>query len=228
MPSSRPESIPIVISLVRQIIPKSILDIGIGFGKWGLLFREYTDIIASELDPPRYKKENWKIKIEGIEGFPDYITPVHQYIYDNIYLGDILEVLPHLGEYDLIFIGDVIEHLSKDKGRELIYQALEHTNRYLILTTPRFPIKQEAICNNELERHRSLWTIKDLKKLALADVLILPGEILLAIYRKPGQPRVFPQQKKPKSHLRLFIGDIARKTLGDKLYQNIRSKIPIK
>ena len=50
MPSSRPNTIPTVIHLVRQIKPKSILDVGVGFGKWGHLFREYTDINEAEHD----------------------------------------------------------------------------------------------------------------------------------------------------------------------------------
>ncbi len=54
MPSSRPNTIPTVIHLVRQLKPKSILDVGVGFGKWGHLFREYTDINEAENDPARY------------------------------------------------------------------------------------------------------------------------------------------------------------------------------
>jgi hypothetical protein len=53
MPSSRPTTIPVVIHLLRQIRPRSILDVGIGFGKWGHLFREYTDINEAERDPAR-------------------------------------------------------------------------------------------------------------------------------------------------------------------------------
>ena len=228
MPSSRPHSIPFVISLVTQINPDSILDLGVGFGKWGVLFREYTDIIKSELDPPRYQRENWKIKIEGIEGFAPYITPLHNYIYDAIYIGDILEILPTLGKYDLVFIGDVIEHFPKEQGKRLIRLALEHTNRYLILTTPRFETNQPALCANELERHRSLWTAKDFRALAPAEVLILPGEILLTIYPKPGQPRILPVFKKPASKTRILGAKLARKILGDQLYQILRVKLKLK
>ena len=56
MPSSRPNTIPTVIHLVKQFQPKSILDVGIGFGKWGHLFREYTDINEAEKDPARYRR----------------------------------------------------------------------------------------------------------------------------------------------------------------------------
>jgi len=42
---------PTVIHLIRQLKPISILDVGVGFGKWGHLFREYTDINEAENDP---------------------------------------------------------------------------------------------------------------------------------------------------------------------------------
>ena len=66
MPSSRPNAIPTTVHVVRQLDPASILDVGVGFGKWGLLFREYTDIRASETDSHRYQKAAWKIRIDGI------------------------------------------------------------------------------------------------------------------------------------------------------------------
>ena len=66
MPSSRANTIPTVIHLVRQLEPRSILDIGVGFGKWGHLFREYTDILQAEHDPPRYQRANWQVRIDGI------------------------------------------------------------------------------------------------------------------------------------------------------------------
>ena len=70
MPSSRPNTIPTVVHLLRQLKPQSILDVGVGFGKWGHLFREYTDIIEAEHDPARYQRKNWRIRIDGIEGHP--------------------------------------------------------------------------------------------------------------------------------------------------------------
>src|SRR6266568_4482900 len=93
MPSSRPNTVPTVIHLVRQLQPRSILDVGVGFGKWGHLFREYTDIQEAERDPARYQRHNWQVKIDGIEGYSDYLTEMHRYLYNEIYTGDALEVM---------------------------------------------------------------------------------------------------------------------------------------
>src|SRR5438445_2272431 len=101
MPSSRPNVIPTVIHLVQQLKPGSILDVGIGFGKWGHLFREYTDIREAEYDPARYQKQNWQVRIDGLEGHAAYITPMHRYLYNEIHLGDAALLMKTLPYYDL-------------------------------------------------------------------------------------------------------------------------------
>src|SRR4051794_2264798 len=113
MPSSRPNTIPAVVHLIRQLRPQSILDVGIGFGKWGHLFREYTDIQEAENDPARYQRQNWQVRIDGIEGFSNYITDMHRYLYNEIHIGNASELMPNLPSYDVVFMGDIIEHLEK-------------------------------------------------------------------------------------------------------------------
>src|SRR5512147_3124870 len=105
MPSSRPNTIPTVVHMVKQLRPASILDIGIGFGKWGHLFREYTDIQAAENDPSRYHRKNWQVTIDGIEGYPEYVTEMHRFLYNNLFLGDACKLIQTVPNYDLIFMG---------------------------------------------------------------------------------------------------------------------------
>ena len=112
MPSSRPNAIPTVIHLIRQLNPQSILDVGVGFGKWGHLFREYTDILAAENDPARYRRENWRVRIDGIEGHSAYLTDMHRFLYNELYVGDACELIGGLPKYDIIFAGDIIEHFE--------------------------------------------------------------------------------------------------------------------
>ena len=88
MPSSRVNHVPAIIGLIRQLQPASILDVGVGFGKWGHLFREYTDIVAAEHEPRRYEREHWQVRIDGLEGHAPYITPMHRYLYNEIHLGE--------------------------------------------------------------------------------------------------------------------------------------------
>src|SRR5437867_576658 len=186
MPSSRPNTIPTVIHLLRQLQPRSILDVGVGFGKWGHLFREYTDINAAERDPPRYRRENWQVRIDGIEGHATYLTELHRFLYNDIHIGDACELLSKLPAYDLIFMGDIIEHLEKPKGQELLQVAVAKANKAVIVSTPKFETAQEGLCANELERHRSLWSTRDFRKLSGSSVKTVDGATLLAVIAKPG------------------------------------------
>jgi hypothetical protein len=222
MPSSSPATVPPIISLIRHIRPASILDVGTGFGKWGVLFREYTDIISSEADPPRYKKDGWQVQIDGIEGFPEYLTPLHEFVYDNIHQGDAAEVLPTLGEYDVIFVGDVIEHFDLPQGEALIRVALQHAKRYVILTTPKSERVQGALCNNALECHRSLWSARAFRKVASADVFTIPGDTLVAVYRGQDQPRIRRCNLGFHSRARQLVGGLLRRLLGRRMFQALR------
>ena len=65
--------------------PKSVLDVGVGFGKYGVLCREYL-----ELWDGRGEYSQFLRRIDGVEVFANYITPLHKYVYDKVYTQDIL------------------------------------------------------------------------------------------------------------------------------------------
>ena len=186
MPSSRPNTIPTIIHLVRQLRPKSILDVGVGFGKWGHLFREYTDINDAEQDPARYRRNNWRVRIEGIEGHAAYLTPMHRYLYDQIHIGDARVLVKTLPHFDLVFMGDVIEHLEKRAGLRLLRDALKKANKAVIVTTPKYETGQAESCANKLERHRSLWSANDFDSFERAKIKTIDRATLLAVILKPG------------------------------------------
>lgn len=186
MPSSRPNTIPTIIHLLQQLKPRSILDVGIGFGKWGHLFREYTDILEAEKDPRRYERQHWQVRIDGIEGYAPYVTDMHRYLYNQVHLGDATEVIKGLPHYDLIFLGDVIEHFDKETGLQLLREAVARADKAVIVSTPKYDTGQEDLCGNELERHRSLWAAGDFREFAGAKVKTIDRATLLAVIVKPG------------------------------------------
>jgi hypothetical protein len=190
MPSSRPNTIPTVIHLLRQLNPRSILDVGVGFGKWGHLFREYTDVLEAEHEPSRYQRKNWRVRIDGIEGHAAYVTPMHRFLYNRIHIGDAAKLLPRLPPYDLIFLGDIIEHFDRAAGLALLRTAHAKARKAVIVSTPRFETEQEDLCGNELERHRSLWAAKDFRKFPGAAIKTVDEATLLAVLRKKGVPEL--------------------------------------
>lgn len=150
MPSSRVEHIPAVLYYIMQEDPQSVLDIGVGFGKWGYLFREYLEIHEGHLD--------WTHRIDGIEVFPDYIGQHQRSVYDDIYIGDALDIVPTLGNYDLIFMGDVIEHFTHDDALALVDVCRRHA-KFVLITTPDGFMEQGAVFGNEHERHLTSWDV---------------------------------------------------------------------
>lgn len=215
MPSSRPNTIPAVIQVLRQLRPQSILDVGVGFGKWGHLFREYTDINAAENDPARYDKAHWRVRIDGIEGHAAYLTDMHRFLYDEIHVGDALALLPTLPVYDLVFLGDIIEHLGKQDGRELLACAVAKAGKAVLVSTPKFETHQADLCGNELERHRSLWSAGDFKKFPNAQVRTIDGDTLLAVVLKPGAPEVSFQKPSHSGSRERRLLEEARQMLID-------------
>jgi hypothetical protein len=186
MPSSRPNHIPAVLGVMLRLEPTSVLDIGTGFGKWGLLIREYTDIRLSEREPERYDRENWRVRIDGIEGFPRYLTPVHHHVYDNLYVGDMREVIDGLGRYDMILLGDVIEHVEKAQGEELMRKCLDHCSGAVVVSTPAVFREQGEACGNVLETHRSFWRSSDFGRFRGARTRVVANDILVAVIPASG------------------------------------------
>jgi len=148
------------IDLVKKLNPKSILDIGVGFGRWGILFREFLEVWGDN----NYSGK-WNRTIDGIEIFPDYIKDYHKYFYDNIYLENALDFLQKTTKkYDLINCGDVIEHFDKNEALKLIEICLKKS-KYLLINIPIGDNwKQGSVNNNDYEMHRSIWHNSDFTK----------------------------------------------------------------
>jgi SAM-dependent methyltransferase len=160
MGTSNWQNINYSIELIRHIAPQSVLDVGCGFGRWGFLCREFLDVWEG-----RTYSESWKVRIEGIEAFPPNITPMHHYIYNNIYIGDAAQVIEQLSAYDLIIFGDVLEHFVKDEGEQLLQKAIAHTNKAVLIHVPLgIGWEQGPRDDNIYETHRSVWEARDLRR----------------------------------------------------------------
>ena len=171
MPTSRPYHLSWLCEQVLDLKPKSILDVGFGFGSKGMLFREYTDVWNGTWTWGR------ETQIDGIEIFETYITDLQRLIYNNIYCGDALVLIDKLRKYDLIYIGDVIEHFSREDGINLLEKMKIH-GKTVIVATPVVVSEQGAVYGNEHETHVSQWTREDFKD---CDVKIF-GNTMVAVY----------------------------------------------
>ena len=138
MPTSEHHQIPFVVDAMAEVRPASVLDVGCGWGKYGVLAREYTSatrIDAVDVNPPRYP------------------------VYDHFYAGDVRELgrlLPaDAPRYDLALFLDVIEHFGKAEGWAVCEQLVQRAERVLI-TTP-WGFRRQEIPGMPYETHRSGW-----------------------------------------------------------------------
>lgn len=181
MPTSDLWNVPPVMSWVAALNPSSVLDVGVGFGKYGVLCREVL-----ELSVERYHKKDWKVRVEGIEVFESYRTPLWEYAYDKIHIGPVQEVLPTLGRYDLALFCDVIEHFEKEEGRAVLHGLLDRCGA-VIVTTPLLFSPQSNAFQNEAERHLSHFSPWDFR--GLHRVSWVAGQCLVVLASRSPLPK---------------------------------------
>lgn len=166
---------------IRQ--PKSVLDLGIGYGINGAGVRNWLD----------HGYEPYRTRLVGVEAFPKYRSPLWN-CYNTIHeitIHDYLAIEP-VELFDCILMTDVIEHFTKKEGIELLSKLknILTPSGVLLVSTPAVWIKQGAVHGNEHETHKSLWYPYDFRDYEL----LMDGEtdksghkMLLACIKKPHQ-----------------------------------------
>ena len=157
MPVSTSILISTALTEIIKLAPGSILDVGCGFGLWGFLSRLYLDVF-----PGRRCKDEWTVRIEGVEVFPKYVMPHQKFLYDAIHTGKIEDMVDRLGNFDLYIFGDVLEHLAKETAVNVLETACRNANKGVLINIPLGEgWLREASSENEYEAHLSVWGLED-------------------------------------------------------------------
>lgn len=186
MPSSNPQTIGVVLDIVWQLRPHSILDIGTGYGKYGVLFREYAELaLGGRCHGPA---EERRVRVDGVEAFADYVGELHRVVYDNVFTGDVVELAPDLTSYDVIFLGDVLEHIDKEiASSRLLPTLLKRAKMGVLVSVPAVTKEQEAVFGNEYEIHRSGWRLEDFRKVCpVVDGGVCGNHLVVFLRADPG------------------------------------------
>lgn len=140
---------------VRKLQIKSVLDVGCGFGFYGMLVRNYLD----------EGKEPFQIYMDAVEAFPKYRN-LFWANYHHIFEQPV-ENVEFKQKYDAIIMCDVIEHFEKEQGLKVIEKLKNQLteNGILIISTPSIFCEQGAVNGNIYETHKSLWDVKEFKEL---------------------------------------------------------------
>lgn len=161
-----------VANLLVQVDPKTVLDVGVGFGNYGMIARAFLDVWRG-----RMFKEKWQIKIEGIEYYEEFKTPIYDFLYNAVHFGDVFKILPKLDKYEVVILMHIIEHIEKAQAIKLISLAKAHCTKRLIIGTPG-KFFNTGCPNHPKEQHRSLFTPLEFKNMGYQVITLAPHEIL--------------------------------------------------
>ena len=188
MPTACWKHLSFVVEILRELQPRSVLDVGTGFGKYGFLVREYLDIYNY-----RIYRRDWGVRLEGIEAYQPYLLGHQQQIYDALHVGDACKVIQGLGRYDMVIAGDVVEHQQKPDALTLLEAMRVHARSWVLVSIPlggAWP--QEQYDRNPFEAHRSQWSPGELRRLGF-DVYRFRDEEMrpycVALFTHPGARR---------------------------------------
>lgn len=151
MPVSDIQNIAPILSEVVRLNPQTIIELGIGLGKYGVLCREVLDGVRGFVRPNAATTF-----IAGIEGFSEYSNPAWD-VYDNVMVADFVDRRNHITNWDLVMMIDSLEHVEKTQAMQLLRFLVTH-NRHVIVSVPVGHCPQGAVFGNEFECHRSTWS----------------------------------------------------------------------
>ena len=151
-----------VLEVIRQLNPGSVLDIGCGSGKYGVLMREYLP----------------NARLDGVEGFAAYITDIHRVAYDHVYEVNAMELVRKLDRgYDLAMMIDMFEHLTFDEGACLL-QELSKRTKHILVSVPVLHPQQDAMHGNALQEHHAQYDVPKLRHLGFRQIWRIGGNYI--------------------------------------------------
>src|SRR5437588_2375683 len=127
MPSSDFGNLTPLIQAVFELRPKSVLDLGAGFGKYGMLCREYLDVALG-----RPFKADWKTFIVGVDGFAAYRNAIHDFVYDEFRVENFMENAERYQGFELVLMIDSLEHVEKATGLELLGNLIRKNKNVIV------------------------------------------------------------------------------------------------
>lgn len=131
-----------VFPLLKGLKGRSFIDVGCGFGRWGLLIR----------------KISMPIYLVGIDIWKPYLVQLkRKQIYDDLILADAAHLPIKTKAVDVIVAFEIIEHLSMSKGVSFLKQLENVAKEKAILSTPNFKYLQNESRGNPFEKHVFFW-----------------------------------------------------------------------
>lgn len=118
------------IEWIRDLNPKSVLDVNAESGKWGFVCRRH---------------------LEELSWFMAFGLSPCASLYDETQTGDAESIIHYAGIFDLIILGDILEHLTRERAYSMLANAVSRSNNVLMVTpSEKWPPDEHE------RRHRSI------------------------------------------------------------------------
>jgi len=131
---SHPDSFAMCMHTVIALKPKSVLDVGCGFGMFGLGFRIYG--AAWHNYKLKIEESYHSIRVDGVEICENHVQAWHDIFYDHIFMGNVVELAGSLPNYDVLYMGDCLEHLTEMEASLAIPHLWSRADRLFMLAFP--------------------------------------------------------------------------------------------
>lgn len=164
MPVSHPANISPIVSEVIRLMPRTVIELGVGRGLFGNAIRNYLQ----------------GARIFGVEGFKQYRNLMWG-AYTRVDIEDFREHVEKYAGFDLVLMIDSLEHVEREQAERML-TALITANKHVIVSVPEGNYPQGAAHGNELERHLSTWYAADFEQFGgvvihkgVCSVVSIPG-----------------------------------------------------
>ena len=176
-----------IIETVLALAPHSVVDLGMGTGKYGFLLREQHDMA-------RVRDEDWELRLVGVEGYGQYVGDLQRRIYDDVIVSDVRDYLAQTDErFDVALALDILEHFTPEDGEAFLGAALDRA-RHVVILTPIAYYTQDGHLNG-LEHHKSWWPSRALQAAAErlgadASVIRRVNRTMIAVFSREREAEV--------------------------------------
>lgn len=127
-----------IVNIIKEINPRTILDIGLGAGDYGLPIKQALP----------------NVKLIGVDAWREYETEQWKN-YDEVIISDMREM--EFPKVDLTLFIDSLEHIEKEDAFKVLGKLKNNT----LLSIPVGYIQPDDV--DFYDKHRSEWTLEDFK-----------------------------------------------------------------
>lgn len=128
--------------------------------------RTILDVGCGKGEPMRIINRFKRFYSVGVDIFRPYlIESKRKNTHDAYLLCDVRWLPFRKRKFDAVICLEVLEHLTKNDGSKMISEMERIARKKVIITTPRYTVKQNAFDGNPYQEHISFWTPVELTKL---------------------------------------------------------------